>query len=168
MTARRWLFFTFVYGHHNIVTNVVTNVLSPPPLQQDVTFFFSDVVGFTGICRQLYPWQVIEMLNQLYSVCDFLATKMGIFKIETIGKLVLHTFTCYFNFAQVLLILTPNTTLTLPFETIGDGEFNAFAFHFIFSPTQRLLITHTCINLPLQCSLCLLQRSTQERQRSCA
>ena len=52
---------------------------------QNVTFFFSDVVGFTDICRNLHPAQVIEMLNQLYSVCDFLATRMGIFKIETIG-----------------------------------------------------------------------------------
>lgn len=56
-----------------------------PMLHNDVTFFFSDIVNFTAICRQISPWQVIEMLNQLYSVCDFLATKMGIFKIETIG-----------------------------------------------------------------------------------
>ena len=35
---------------------------------QNVTFFFSDVVGFTSICHQLFPWQVIEMLNHLYSV----------------------------------------------------------------------------------------------------
>ncbi|CAB9502907.1 Receptor-type guanylate cyclase gcy [Seminavis robusta] len=56
-----------------------------PMLHKDVTFFFSDICGFTDICRELYPWQVIETLNQLYGVMDFLAKKMGIFKIETIG-----------------------------------------------------------------------------------
>ena len=56
-----------------------------PMLHKNVTFFFSDIVGFTTICSQLYPWQVIEMLNNLYCMMDFLAMKFNLFKIETIG-----------------------------------------------------------------------------------
>jgi Haem-NO-binding/Heme NO binding associated/Adenylate and Guanylate cyclase catalytic domain len=36
-----------------------------PRLHQNVTVFFSDVVGFTNICKQIYPWEVIGMLNRL-------------------------------------------------------------------------------------------------------
>lgn len=56
-----------------------------PRLHNNVTIFFSDVVGFTTICEKLYPWQVINMLNQLYCIMDFLAMKFHLFKIETIG-----------------------------------------------------------------------------------
>jgi class 3 adenylate cyclase len=56
-----------------------------PRLHNNVTIFFSDVVGFTSIADKLYPWQVINMLNQLYCIMDFLAIKFHLFKIETIG-----------------------------------------------------------------------------------
>lgn len=56
-----------------------------PRLHSDVTFFFSDVVGFTKICNKLLPWQVIEMLNRLYCVMDSLAKQFNLYKVETIG-----------------------------------------------------------------------------------
>jgi class 3 adenylate cyclase len=56
-----------------------------PRLHENVTFFFSDVMGFTDMCKQLYPWQVIGMLNRLYCVMDHLLVKFGLFKVETIG-----------------------------------------------------------------------------------
>jgi class 3 adenylate cyclase len=51
----------------------------------DVTVFFSDIVGFTKIASDLSPEDVIDMLNQLYSVMDHLCTKFGLYKVETIG-----------------------------------------------------------------------------------
>lgn len=56
-----------------------------PMLHKNVTFFFSDIVGFTSICNELYPWQVVEMLNTLYCVMDYLAVQFNLFKVETIG-----------------------------------------------------------------------------------
>lgn len=56
-----------------------------PTHYDNVTVFFSDVVGFTSICDQVDPWQVIDLLNQLYSVMDFLASRFKLYKIETIG-----------------------------------------------------------------------------------
>jgi len=47
--------------------------------------FFSDIVGFTTICKQIYPWDVIAMLNRLYCVMDFLALRFKLYKVETIG-----------------------------------------------------------------------------------
>lgn len=56
-----------------------------PMLHPRTTFFFSDIVGFTKICKNLYPWDVIAMLNRLYCVMDFLAKRFDVFKVETIG-----------------------------------------------------------------------------------
>ena len=53
-----------------------------PRLHKDVTFFFSDVVGFTDICKQLYPWQVVGLLNRLYCVMDYLADRFNLFKVR--------------------------------------------------------------------------------------
>ncbi|KAM9263247.1 LOW QUALITY PROTEIN: guanylate cyclase soluble subunit alpha-2 [Cariama cristata] len=49
----------------------------------DVTMLFSDIVGFTAICAQCTPMQVISMLNELRfdHQCGFL----DIYKVETIG-----------------------------------------------------------------------------------
>ncbi|GAX11644.1 guanylate cyclase soluble subunit beta [Fistulifera solaris] len=56
-----------------------------PRLHNNVTVFFSDIVGFTNICDQIFPWEVINMLNQLYCIMDCLAMKFNLFKVETIG-----------------------------------------------------------------------------------
>ncbi|CAJ1970219.1 unnamed protein product [Cylindrotheca closterium] len=56
-----------------------------PAFHEHVTLFFSDVVGFTSICDQVEPWDVIDMMNQLYSVMDFLASHFDLYKVETVG-----------------------------------------------------------------------------------
>jgi class 3 adenylate cyclase len=56
-----------------------------PMIHSSVTMFFSDIVGFTSICKEISPCQVIDMLNQLYGIMDFLAGKFNLFKVETIG-----------------------------------------------------------------------------------
>ena len=56
-----------------------------PMLHNNVTMFFSDIVGFTQICKTIRPWEVINMLNQLYGIMDHLAKKYNLFKVETIG-----------------------------------------------------------------------------------
>lgn len=56
-----------------------------PLLYENVTLFFSDVVGFTSICDAVEPWDVVDMLNQLYTVMDHLASHFQLYKVETIG-----------------------------------------------------------------------------------
>jgi class 3 adenylate cyclase len=56
-----------------------------PKLYENVTLFFSDIEGFTTICEKVDPWDVIDMLNQLYGVMDHLATHFNLYKVETIG-----------------------------------------------------------------------------------
>ncbi|GLC68082.1 hypothetical protein PLESTF_000644100 [Pleodorina starrii] len=55
----------------------------------EVTLLFADIKGFTPMCKQVTPREVMTMLNQLFSRFDAMLDKFGVFKVETIGD-------CYF------------------------------------------------------------------------
>ena len=46
----------------------------------EVTIFFSDVEGFTNICAQVRPIQVVNMLNELYTVMDYCTSLFPLYK----------------------------------------------------------------------------------------
>ena len=52
---------------------------------EEVTIFFSDVEGFTNICAGVSPIQVVNMLNELYTVMDYCTSLFPLYKVETIG-----------------------------------------------------------------------------------
>lgn len=77
-----------------------------PKFHENVTLFFSDIVGFTKLCGQVEPWNVIDVMNQLYSVMDFLADRFNLYKVETVGDSYMWVFGTICLASQDWLALT--------------------------------------------------------------
>jgi PAS domain S-box-containing protein len=74
----------------NIFPQEITNRLKQQPSTiaedfADVTVLFADIVGFTEIASGLNATQLVNLLNQIFSVFDYLSEKYGLEKIKTIG-----------------------------------------------------------------------------------
>ena len=53
--------------------------------RMDSDVLFSDIVGFTSVASTLRPEDVVAILNVMFASFDMLATKHGVYKVETIG-----------------------------------------------------------------------------------
>jgi class 3 adenylate cyclase len=51
----------------------------------DMSVLFADVVGFTDLSSRLEPDEVVNLLNEVFSMCDGLADRFHLEKIKTVG-----------------------------------------------------------------------------------
>jgi class 3 adenylate cyclase len=83
---------------HELNQRLLLNILPPPIAERllagerviadrfdEVTLLFADIVDFTGMSSQLSANEVVEFLNEVFSLSDELAERFGLEKIKTVG-----------------------------------------------------------------------------------
>ncbi|MBD2106567.1 hypothetical protein H6F49_06325 [Nodosilinea sp. FACHB-13] len=69
----------------SIVQRLKENDTSIAEHFDEVTILFADIVNFTPIAARLQPFEVVELLNGIFSEFDDLVEEFGLEKIKTIG-----------------------------------------------------------------------------------
>jgi heat-stable enterotoxin receptor len=52
-----------------------------PELFDEVTVYFSDIVGFTTLCQYSTPMEVVDMLNDIYKNFDRILDHHDVYKV---------------------------------------------------------------------------------------
>lgn len=61
---------------------------------KETIVLFADLQGFTSLCREVTPEEVVEILDEIYSNFDSISTEYNLYRLKTIGD-------CYMSVASI-------------------------------------------------------------------